>query len=276
MPSFKIREPKFAGKLYPADKLNLEREIALYLETANVEGEPKDIKGLILPFGDYRITGGVISRAVVNVLNRKIKRVIMLAPTYQPSRAGVEVYSGDGYQTPLGIITVDKKLCKKIAGGNDSFCHFDEIWHLDSESGIETSLPFLQSTLGNFNLIPILVGEMIEKDIENFVKYLANIVSSDDTLIVLNLNLSIGKPYEQALALDNELMRYIRTFSIKELYKKSDDGSILLSKIDSLSIFMNTLQTLEKNNLEVLTYRNSGDITGNKSSTDGYFSAIVH
>jgi len=201
MPRFNIREPKFAGKLYPADKLNLEREIALYLETANVEGEPKDIKGLILPFGDYRTIGGVISRAVVNVLNLNIKKIIMLAPAYQTGLKGIEIFNGDGYQTPLSIVTVNKKLGKKISEQNSPFCKYGDDWHEGNESGIETCLPFLQSAMGNFNLLPILVGEMTEQDIDKFSEYLSEVIADDDTLLILSLNLSIGKPQRKWIPL---------------------------------------------------------------------------
>ena len=276
MPKFKIREPKFAGKLYPADKINLEREIALYLETANIEIEKTDIKGLILPYGDYRIIGGVISKAIVNILKTKMKNIVIIAPTYQNERKGIEIYDGIGFQTPLSIITVDKKQCKKLTEDNSDFCTYGDNWHSDNESGIENSLPFLQTTLGNFNLIPMLVGEMVNSDIEQFAESISRLIDKKDTLLILSLNLSMSKPYETALTLDNELMQYIRQFSIKDLYKKVEGGAIIPSKIDSLSIFMKALQHIEKSNIDVLTYRNSGDITGDKENTSGYFSAIVY
>ncbi len=275
MQKFKIRSARFSGKLYPKDKLNLEREIALYLETANIERKSDDVKGIILPYGDYRITGGVMARALVHILQNKIKNVIMIAPTYQAGRAGAEIYYGDGFETPLGIVTVDKKKGRKIFEETESFATYDGVWNEDNEAGIETVLPFLQSILGNFKLLPVLVGELNDEENNKLSDALAGIAGEQDTVVILNLNLSIGSPYEKAIKEDENMLTLIRQFSLNDIYRKVNEELVVPSKIDALYTFMQLMRKLGRNNIEVLTYRNSGDITGDKEQTDGYFSAVV-
>lgn len=271
-----IRKPYFAGKLYPSDKLNLEREIAIYLEFAVNTGLSFRPRGIILPHGGYRHTGGIVARALSALINQSVESVILLAPYHRFSEKSMEFFSGDAYDTPLGGIPTDKMLLKKLVqlGLPEKFVGIE--LHDSEDYAIEINLPFFQEVFRNFRLLPVFVSNQITtQDMGMLVNLLEKADIPDHTLLVSTVNLSKDLEYDQAVRHDQKILDYLRTKKLKELQSDFKNGSLRICGLVPLIIQLLYMHRRGYKNIEIVSYRNTGDIEGKKERTAGYFSALI-
>ena len=76
----------------------------------------------------------------------------------------------------------------------------------EREHSLEVQLPFLQTLLGSFTLVPLVVGDA---DAEAVAQVLERLWGGDETLIVISSDLSHYLRYEQARAADQATVRRI-------------------------------------------------------------------
>lgn len=132
----------------------------------------------------------------------------------------------------------------------------------DSEHAVEVIIPFLQTWLDDFKIIPIVFGRNV--DTGACVSALEKIINSD-TLIVVSTDLSHYLPYDAASAKDKKTIEYIENLNAGALSAEPDRacGAVQLVVLIELA---------EKLNWKpfVLHYSNSGDTAGNKNKVVGY------
>jgi len=128
----KIRRSAVAGAFYPADAERLSSMIAQYMEQVHAAPVTGRLIGLVAPHAGYIYSGHVAAYAYHQLSHQSVERVVVISPSHIIAFDGAAVYDGDAYQTPLGLIPVDKEFCRKIADRNP-------LLHL---SGDENSFPF--------------------------------------------------------------------------------------------------------------------------------------
>lgn len=272
----KIRKPYFAGKLYPFDKLNLEREIAIFLESAVQNMEIKNPWGIILPHGGYRKTGGIIARALTYFIDIKIESIILLAPFHKYSEKKIEIYNGDGYDTPLGSIPVDKMLINELKSHQIPDEYFGSQLHESDDFAMEINLPFFQEVFGNFRLLPIYFSNHISYgDVAEFVQYLLKLPLDEKYLVISTVNLSKDKPYDEATKHDQKILELLKQKKLVTIQKEFEKGNFRICGIKPLSAQLLWGHKKGIKKIEIINYRNTGDIDGKKEKTSGYFSAIL-
>ena len=110
-----IRPAAKAGTWYPNNPEKLREQITAFLDRAETAGIEGRVIGLVAPHAGYSFSGLTAAHSYKQVADKKYETIIIMAPNhgYEGGFSGVNVYSGDGYRTPLGIARVDKKLAKK-------------------------------------------------------------------------------------------------------------------------------------------------------------------
>lgn len=183
--------PVLSDDWYPQNSSVLNRLIADNLTYAHknfpVAVGPDSIRALIVPHAGYKYSGQCAAATVGTLLvdgskNGYIDRVILLAPSHHQLFAGVAMPDFARYKTVLGEIPIDRASIKKLAKKGLFKVLKDPFLH---EHAIEIELPFLQQTIKNFTLIPLIVGTVGEHDIEQIASVLAQIIT-DKTLIVVS------------------------------------------------------------------------------------------
>ncbi|MBD3265776.1 AmmeMemoRadiSam system protein B, partial [bacterium] len=153
-----VRESVLAGTWYSASKSKLQGDIDRYL--SNIPEEKQDaypVRALIAPHAGYRWSGQTAAYAYKTLQGQTHERVIVLAPTHRHSFQGGSIASVDAYETPLGRVRLDRKSCDSLLK-NDNF-HSIAAAHA-AEHSLEIQLPFLQRVIGDFELVPIVVGQI--------------------------------------------------------------------------------------------------------------------
>jgi len=180
-----VRLPAVAGTWYPGDPAELRKTVQEYLQAAAKVDLPGRPIALICPHAGFRYSGQVAAAAYKQLDGRKYRRVIILAVShgYGGVFRGASILKDvTHYKTPLGLIPLDREAC-------DALLREDLVTSLPAahrrEHSLEIQLPFLQCVLGEFRLVPILMGRMDEGDYARLAKAILRWVD-DETLLVVS------------------------------------------------------------------------------------------
>ena len=273
----KVREPAVAGMFYALDREKLAENVDELL--AEVKPAPiKNLRGLICPHAGYPCSGKTAAIAYKQLVGRDVRTVIVMAPSHYASFEGASIPAVDAYRTPLGDVPLSpkaKELSKisPLVGKPSCEVRRPDWWRRSPkqlppfgedtphswEHSLEVQLPFLQRTLKDFALVPIVFGEVDpEAAAAVLVKHL-----DDKTLLVASSDLSHFHPYEQATNLDTLCVKAICSLNTAWAGQQEACG-----KLPILTLMHIARQKHWKARL--LDYRNSGDTTGDKSGVVGY------
>ncbi len=253
-----IRKPVFAGTWYPSEETELNALIEEYLNNSEQLEINGKIKAIIVPHAGY-VYSGQIAATAFKQLKENYKNVFLIGPSHRYPLEGISISNFKYYSTPLGKIKVSKKAREML---NEKEISNIEKAH-EQEHSLEIELPFLQKSLKDFEIIPILVGKT---DIDKFAEILKKYYSKDD-LILVSVDLSHYHEYLEAIQIDSNSLNKILTLNEQE---------ILYSKIDAPWAVSSILKIAKENSWKpyLISYANSGDITGEKESVVGYSSII--
>src|SRR3989338_9583429 len=120
---------------------------------------------------------------------------MLFGPSHSYPLNGASMLNVTHYKTPLGEIPLSKKAGNMLKEGIIKTVPESDA----NEHSLEIELPFLQETLPNFELIPIIVGEIDSTKLkEALIKHI-----DDKTLVVVSADLSHYHPYNEARQLDS-------------------------------------------------------------------------
>jgi AmmeMemoRadiSam system protein B/AmmeMemoRadiSam system protein A len=178
----KVRPAYCAGSWYPAEPAALAKEVDDLLAKATPSQVSDKPVALICPHAGYRYSAPVAAAAYASLRGRTYQRVIVLAFTHRSGGyRGVDVPKElTAYVTPLGEVPLDRKVCDQLLN-NPVFASHPGID--GGEHSLELQLPFLQRVLKDFALVPLLVGQMSDRDYTAAAQALLPYLD-DDTLLV--------------------------------------------------------------------------------------------
>lgn len=251
-----VRPPAVAGLFYPADPVQLADDIQDFLDGAR----PFDLhpKALIVPHAGYLYSGAIAAAAYATLkpIAARIRRVILLGPTHRVAVRGLALPGVDFFDTPLGRVKLDKDAVRAVAGlpqvGVSAPAHA-------LEHSLEVQLPFLQSILPDFTLLPLAVGMA---DSDEVASVLEAVWGGDETLIVISSDLSHHLPYKTAQRVDNETVQSI----LKLQQPISHDRACGGTPVSGLIIAARHHHLAP----HLLDLRNSGDTAGSHDRVVGY------
>lgn len=268
-----IRPPAVAGYFYSANAKDLRKEVENFLRDIPLHPGVEHICGIISPHAGYSYSGKTAAYGYAQLKGKNYSTVVVIAPSHREYFPGLSVYDGDAYETPLGIVEVDKEKAALIQQSSSSF-FFGKSGH-KGEHSLEVQIPFLQVVLGEFKIVPIVVGDQSEVFLNELADGLGKIFD-DRTLFVASSDLSHFHSSEKADILDGRVEEAITNFDFRQLLKNSEDGKIEACGAGPVISLMKGLAGKGINKSAVLHRCNSGDVSGDHSKVVGYLSAILY
>lgn len=258
-----IKQAAVAGLFYPDDPAELRQMIRQLLDQASVAADPP--KALIAPHAGYIYSGAVAASAYATLTQAsyRIKRVILLGPAHRVHLKGIAVSRADQFATPLGMVAIDRELRQRLS----RFPHVRiNEQAFAQEHSIEVHLPFLQSVLHQFSLLPLVVGDAT---VDQVAEILQEVWGGDETLIVVSSDLSHYHDYATAKLVDEQTSKFIQSLQFDKFGPDRACGSRPIHGL---------LQVARQKNmqLEILDVRNSGDTAGNRDRVVGYGAYALH
>ncbi|MBK5101239.1 MAG: AmmeMemoRadiSam system protein B [Desulfobacteraceae bacterium] len=269
-----LRPSILAGTWYPGSRKALGKNVQRLLSTIDPPPLEGTLKALVVPHAGYRYSGHVAAHAYALLQQRQFRRIILLGPSHRTPFKGSSVNLQSGYETPLGIVPVDQEMGRKILNAGTHIRWFKQAHAL--EHSLEIQLPFLQTVLDNFKIVPILMGQQDLESCINLAHSLVGILkNTQDTLLIASTDLSHFHQYSQAKALDLKFIEQVRRLNPQGLAKDLRAEKCEACGGGPVITIMLAAQALGANRAEILNYANSGDVTGDHSRVVGYLSAAL-
>ena len=254
-----VRPAAVAGLFYPDSPGVLGTQVRAYLAQAAAAAEPPvRPKALIVPHAGYVYSGAIAAAAYRRLAAacEDISRVVLLGPAHRVPVHGLAVPTSDCFATPLGDVTVDRAAVASVL-------ELPQVSESDGahalEHALEVQLPFLQTLLPGFRLVPLAVGDATAAQVAEVIELLWD---GRETLIVVSSDLSHYHSYDVARAIDRSSAQSVLALSPTLGFNQACGA-----------LPINGLLTVARRHgmqAELLDLRNSGDTAGDKTRVVGY------
>ena len=156
-----------------------------------------------MPHASYLTCGHIVASALKTFtkLPHASHRVYLIGHSHDASEHRTVLFDGDSLCTPLGPIRIDTQTVGKLA--SQSGLAVDR-HRFDAEQSILAILPFMQIILGDFLLVPILVGP---DSTPKLIECLIDEARLPNVLVFASSDLSHGLNEERARKTDAIFIR---------------------------------------------------------------------
>jgi AmmeMemoRadiSam system protein B len=252
-----VRRPAVAGAFYPREPRQLQAQLEGYLAAARAP-QSAPPKAIIAPHAGYMYSGPIAASIYARLapLRGRVSRVVLAGPAHRVYVAGAAVPAAGVFSTPLGEVPLDAEATAALL----RLPYVEESDRAHAlEHSLEVHLPFLQAVLGEFRLVPIVVGDA---DAEQMGRILDTVWGAEETLVVVSSDLSHYLPYEAARARDRNTADAIlrlepRLESAEACGAAPINGLLAVARRRGLKP-------------ELVDLRNSGDTAGDRDRVVGY------
>lgn len=258
-----VRQPAVAGAFYPAQKVVLSNKVQTLLASARQSAASTTRptaapKALIVPHAGYVYSGltAALAFARLSPGRSTIRRVVLLGPVHRMPVRGLALPGVASFATPLGPIALDQPGMAAI--GTLPQVVVSRAAHAQEHS-LEVQLPFLQSVLDDFTLVPLAVGDATPAEVAEVLELLWG---AEETLIVVSSDLSHFLPYASAQATDQATVQRILHLDGPLNHHQACGGTPVNGLL--LAARRHGLQP------QLLGLCNSGDTAGDKDRVVGY------
>ncbi|MCP4695045.1 MAG: AmmeMemoRadiSam system protein B [Desulfobacterales bacterium] len=264
-----VREPVMAGGFYPAGRAELVALIEQLTQKARATAPPdippgRELRAIVMPHAGYIYSGLTAAHASLVLRENQFKKVILAGPDHRVGFKNAAVSAVDYYATPLGRIKLHPDAAR-IRRESDLFTAVLESDR--REHSLEVILPFLQHYLGDFELVPMVLGPLPIKTLAAAVDK----ILGPDALLVISSDLSHFMTYDQAVSHDRETIDAILNLDLKKLAGRNNAacGRTPLLLVMFLARVYDWKPVL-------IHYSNSGDTAGDRDRVVGYTLIAFH
>ena len=276
-----IRPAAVAGKFYPESSPVLKQAIEAYLSDAIPVGVKSPL-AIIAPHAGYIFSGQICADAYNQVRSQTYDTIVILGTNHTSPRFDqIAIYPGDGFETPLGIVRVDKDLVADLLAA-DHHCVLNASVH-ETEHSVEVQVPFVQVLFPQAKIVPIVVGAPDPTLCRHFGEKLAKVLMGRRALIVASSDLSHYPSYQDAVTVDRETLQAIAGMDPDALH--STLSSYHNRRIDNLHTeacgeapilaAMYASKALGAKGARIISYANSGDVSIGESDRVVGYGAVV-
>ena len=254
-----VRPAAVAGLFYPGAAAPLAADVRACLGA--VAGTAGAIpKAVVVPHAGYIYSGRVAASAYARLVAGRgaFRRVVLLGPTHRVPVRGLALTSARAFATPLGAVEVDRDAAALALTLPQ--VHENDAAHAQEHS-LEVQLPFLQTVLGDFKVVPFAVGVTSAAEVAAVIELLWG---GRETLIVVSSDLSHYHRYDDARRIDRATSDAVLALD-PALDHEQACGATPLNGL---------LLCARRRGLlpELLDLRNSGDTAGDRARVVGYAS----
>ena len=253
-----VRAAAVAGMFYPAEPERLKAMVDDFLAKAPHSNSAPP-KAIIAPHAGYIYSGPIAAYAyrALAPLRETITRVVLLGPSHRVALPGLAVSSAEAFETPLGTIPLERQTLDALLD-LPQVCLLNEAHTM--EHSLEVQLPFLQTVLGDFTLLPLAVGDAEPDEV---AQVLERLWGGPETVIVISSDLSHYHDYQTAQRMDRRTSNAIVHL---------DGDKIGYDDACGRAPIRGLLQVARNKALhaELLQLANSGDTAGDRDQVVGY------
>lgn len=267
-------KPVVAGQFYPSKPAELQRLFKVF-EQLKVPALSGPVEALMLPHAGY-VYSGTTAAVGYRALKEKPSTVIVVGPSHYIPFKGVSVFSGDLLETPLGDIQVDQEARDFLL---DFSPHLADLpLAFEKEHSVEVHLPMIRHYFPEAQVVAVVMGQGENQAVRPLAEALAALRKQKPFLLVVSSDLSHYPSYETAVRADRQFLDSLLTGDEKAVDRTDE---LILSQgypeyycthcgKEPVSVLLRFAKAREATDIRLLSYRNSGDVTGDHSRVVGY------
>ncbi len=278
------RAPAVAGAFYPASSADLAQMVnGLFSHAVHSKGLKKII-GLIVPHAGYVYSGQVAASGFNQIdTSSAYQDVFIIGPSHYVDFSGAAVYTRGDFITPLGKVTVDKEVCRRLLAASRAFTDRTDVQ--EKEHSVEVELPFLQQLFGSrLRIVPIVVGDNAP-DVRADIAAALRPYFNGHNLFVISSDFSHYPDYRDAVRVDSATASAVLANSpatLQETLMRNDRAGIpnlatSLCGWSAVLTFLALTSTTPGIHFEKVQYMNSGDSpVGSRERVVGYNAIVAY
>lgn len=269
-----VRKPAVSGSFYPSKASELREMIKGFLDKATKEKIKGELIALIVPHAGFVFSGQVAAHSYKQLEGRDFDTIILIGDSHRTRFSGASIGNYSYYRTPLGDVPVDKTLVKRLIKENQSLDFYPQAHRW--EHSLEVQLPFLQTVLKDFKIVPIIIGERSLEICKILGDALIKHTKDRDVLFIASTDLSHFHPYDRAVEIDERTISAMERLDAEELFHGLEEGRYKLCGGAATVTTILVAQGLGAKQAKLLKYANSGDVPfGDKSRVVGYAAMAI-
>ncbi len=252
-----MRSPAVAGRFYPKNEKTLKQTVQKYIDNAEVEVTSRSV---LAPHAGYPYSGACAGHSFKAL--DPVESYVLIGPCHHRATK-LPAVSKENWLTPLGEVKVDLEFIDCLEGVVK-----DEKPHRDEHS-IEVQLPFLQQRFKSFKIVPIAVGPLNPSEAASLAKQIERAAAhfEKSTALVVSSDLNHYRPKQELVRADKKVYDKILELDPTGFYSAARDGSVC-----GYGPILVAMQTAGINDVRLLDYRTSADVTGAGQPGVGYAS----
>jgi MEMO1 family protein len=237
--------------------------------TVNNSTHPREIVGLICPHAGYMYSGPVAATAFYNLAqDGKPDTVVLLGPNHTGYGSALSVMREGSWQTPLGNVEIDSAMV-------DAILHETNVLDVDDvaqkfEHSLEVQLPFLQYLFGNsFKIVPICFLMQDYASAVEIGRALTEALDATNSVVIASSDMTHYESAKSAADKDQAALKDVTALNARAFYDTIENQNITACGYAPITALI-TYAVGVNAKAELLSYHNSGDVTGDYSSVVGY------
>ncbi len=279
----KVRSPCQAGAFYSGTKSSLTKQIEncfLHkygpgkLPEVNRKGK-RSIVAAVCPHAGYMYSGAVAANSYYALAKDGTPQTcVILGPNHTGMGSGISILADGAWETPLGVSSIDTETAKKIQQ-QTKIIDIDESAHR-LEHSIEVQLPFIQYVYGlGVKIVPIC---MMMQDLTTSIEVgeaIADAISRSNTVVIASSDMTHYENHEAASKKDRLVIEAVLDLDEESLQKVVESQNISMCGYGPVTAAIRAAKLLGARNASLLSYKTSGDVTGDTSAVVGYASISI-
>ncbi len=276
-----IRSAHVAGSFYDGNAATLLSYVQEQLHTAHIATPtpPQDIHMVMLPHAGHFFCGHVIAQTLCQV--RLPKTLIILGPNHTgkgTSTTKLAVWDKGVWQSPLGDIPIHEPLAQSLLQSGVGF-EADYAAHTHEHS-LEVLMPFLQSYVPQFSMVPIAIGSRDFNLLQRAGLTLAQKIQEltqegQEVGIVVSSDMHHFSSHERTLELDSMALEAMLTLNPHGLAQVVSQHAISMCGVCPAITALFACKALGAKKCNLVTHTTSYEKGGDSQRTVGYAGLFV-
>jgi len=235
---------------------------------------PRQVVGLVAPHAGYVYSGPVAAHAYAALAaDGRPEVAVILGPSHYGLGTVVSVSPADGWETPLGMVAVDRALADAIATALP-WPAVSAAAH-ELEHSIEVQLPFLQYLYGDgLRIVPIAMTEQSLAVASTLGLALGRALAGRNAVVIASTDLTHYEPQSSAIQKDDLALAAMVDFSAARLFEIAPRYASVCGP-GPVAAALLACRELGAKHAAVLQHATSGDVAGDKRRVVGYAALAI-
>lgn len=210
-----IRPPAVAGQFYPDNAATLKLAIEKFMSDA-LPPQGKTPFAIVVPHAGYIYSGQICADGWNQLRGENPGTIVLLGTNHTtPNLQKIALYTGSGFQTPLGTALIDTEFTADLLALSPD-CTMDDKPHT-REHSIEVQIPFAQTIFPQAKIVAAVVGEADIAQYRRFGKALAAALRKRGGIVIASSDLSHYPAAKDAEEIDPKTLAAIATLEPEKL-----------------------------------------------------------